>query len=184
MAQRFVNAGKILLLVLFCFSLSITVLITDKNFTASRLADKAVAPTMQFFSFIFGLASFPEQFTGDEASHMRDVAWLLRAAGLICLISGLALAKWVKKKELQSLTKQALGVFAVVGFLGLVIPFDSLFRVFHLIFFPQGNWTFPLDSVLIQFYPQEFFAWYALCWFAYALFTACFLAVFSRAFVE
>jgi uncharacterized membrane protein len=41
--------------------------------------------------------------------------------------------------------------------LGVVMGFDQLFTLFHYIVFPQGNWQFPADSLLIQTFPLAFF---------------------------
>jgi len=35
--------------------------------------------------------------------------------------------------------------------------FDQAFILFHLLLFPQGNWTFAADSLLIETFPLEFF---------------------------
>ena len=45
----------------------------------------------------------------------------------------------------------------VVVLLWVVISFDSLFTFFHLLLFPQGNWQFSSDSLLIQTFPIDFF---------------------------
>ena len=37
------------------------------------------------------------------------------------------------------------------------VKFDYLFRQFHLVFFPQGNWMFPSDYSLIMLFPKSFF---------------------------
>ena len=39
----------------------------------------------------------------------------------------------------------------------VLIDFNSLFTVFHLLLFPQGNWQFSFDSLLIRTFPIEFF---------------------------
>ena len=184
MAQRFAKAVQVALLVLFCLSLSVSVLVSDEQFTASKLKQEAVAPTRQYLDFVFFLASFPDIFQGNEASHMRDVAWLLRCAPILAVISALLLARFTGRKEWASITNSTLSTFVVIGLIAIITPFDAVFRIFHLVFFPQGNWTFPADSTLISFYPQEFFAWYAVSWFCYALLTALVLKLLSRAIVE
>ena len=35
--------------------------------------------------------------------------------------------------------------------------FNTIFTLFHLLFFPQGNWVFSADSLLIQTFPEAFF---------------------------
>ncbi|MBW3019082.1 DUF1461 domain-containing protein, partial [Candidatus Woesearchaeota archaeon] len=43
-----------------------------------------------------------------------------------------------------------------------IIPFNSVFTAMHHILFPQGNWQFPADSMLIQYYPSGFWNEYYL----------------------
>ncbi len=51
----------------------------------------------------------------------------------------------------------ALGVWAAVDFSGF-------FTAFHGLFFPQGNWTFPFDSLLICMLPTPFWIGMAVLW--------------------
>lgn len=77
--------------------------------------------------------------------------------------------KHLKTKELK-LNKQVLYfvnslkigsifslVFLVLLVLLVLINFTASFDVFHRIFFPQGNWIFPYDSLLITLFPSSFF---------------------------
>jgi uncharacterized membrane protein len=43
-------------------------------------------------------------------------------------------------------------VVGVLGVGGLV----AAFSLFHEVFFPGGNWSFPADSNLIRLYPEPF----------------------------
>ena len=47
--------------------------------------------------------------------------------------------------------------FAAFIFLSVVFSFNTSFSTFHQIFFPQGNWVFPSNSLLIRTFPIEFF---------------------------
>lgn len=47
--------------------------------------------------------------------------------------------------------------FLVLLVLLVLINFTASFDVFHRIFFPQGNWIFPYDSLLITLFPSNFF---------------------------
>jgi uncharacterized membrane protein len=64
--------------------------------------------------------------------------------------------------------------------IGFLIPFETLFTYFHLTLFPQGNWMFPPDSILVQFYPATFFANYGLAIALNSLVAACILLIVSR----
>jgi len=40
---------------------------------------------------------------------------------------------------------------------GISFGFSRAFALFHQVFFPQGNWMFAADSLLIRTFPAEFF---------------------------
>ena len=62
------------------------------------------------------------------------------------------------------------GIIVLVAFVGLgawaAISFDSFFTTFHSLFFSQGNWTFPYDSLLICALPTEFWMGMGVVWLA------------------
>ena len=108
----------------------------------------------------------PSLFNQKESSHMQDVKLLVNKGK--CLLTFLMLSNIVlfslllfySEKKSKDLSK--LLIFS--GALGLLLPlffsifrFGSLFEKFHLIFFPQGNWMFPADSLLIQIFTEQFF---------------------------
>jgi uncharacterized membrane protein len=45
----------------------------------------------------------------------------------------------------------------------LLIDFSRTFEEFHQLFFPQGNYSFSYDSILITTYPESFFVALSLC---------------------
>lgn len=53
----------------------------------------------------------------------------------------------------------ALALWAAVDFMGF-------FGAFHGLLFPQGNWTFPVDSLLITMYPTHFWMGMGAVWAA------------------
>ena len=127
-------------------------------------------------------------FTADETSHMQDVKNLIRlmqfiyygasAASIILFIYCYRRFKEDKFEFIKVLAKSllyssiaAIAVLLVV-FLMSVFSFDFLFIGFHHIFFPQGNWMFNPDSLLITLFPQQFFFDIALRIFIYAMFQA------------
>lgn len=54
--------------------------------------------------------------------------------------------------------------FAVVGGYAL-IDFDGFFGIFHSLFFAEGTWKFPYNSLLICMYPEEFWIGMGVIWF-------------------
>jgi integral membrane protein (TIGR01906 family) len=125
-------------------------------------------------------------FTADEKSHMQDVKQLIRlmqfiyygaaAASIILFIYSYKKFKEDKFGFIRILAKSLLYssiaaiIFLVMIFLMSVFNFDFLFTGFHMIFFPQGNWMFSPDSLLITLFPQQFFFDIALRIFIYAMF--------------
>jgi len=113
--------------------------------------------------------------TIQEAGHLMDVRFLMGnvTSGwfLLIIITGIMFWRLRKQKEMimklfywSGLTIVVLNV--VLLFSGLFF-FEQLFVGFHLLFFPQGNWQFPIDSLLIQTFPASFFLVFALWLFLF-----------------
>ncbi len=119
---------------------------------------------------LFGSLPDQENFTQSELSHLRDVGkiiWIFW--GVTCCFilavpksmeSDLIREKWARLRWL---------VLAFLGGLALITIFffPVIFASFHLILFPQGNFSFPVESTLIQTFPPgfwltEFIAFYVL----------------------
>jgi integral membrane protein (TIGR01906 family) len=127
-------------------------------------------------------------FSSTEKSHMADVKHLIRTMqfiyyGAAILSIGLFFYCYRRYKEdrymfIKVLSKSLLyssitaGIFLVMIFLMTVFSFEFLFTVFHLIFFPQGNWMFDSSSMLITMFPEQFFFDISLRIFVYAFFQA------------
>ena len=91
-----------------------------------------------------------------EAAHMYDVKWLIDLTFLFGLVFGLFSVLLYDKRTHRKIRFAPLGFFVVLVIL-IVSPFAQLFDRFHEVFFPQGNYTFAFDSMLIQTYPATFF---------------------------
>lgn len=127
-------------------------------------------------------------FTEDEKSHMQDVKHLIRLMQIIYYSAAaisVALFFYCYKKFkddrfefIKVLAKSLLySSIAAMIFLSIIslmsiFNFTFLFTVFHLIFFPQGNWMFSSDSLLITLFPEQFFFDIALRIFVFAMFQA------------
>lgn len=103
----------------------------------------------------------------DEVAHLEDVrvvvGGLLRAAVLGLAVVGLAGALALRRPTLSRMLRTSLGrggvltlaLVALVG-LGVATGWERTFVLFHELLFPQGNWAFPADSLLIQLFPDRF----------------------------
>jgi len=52
----------------------------------------------------------------------------------------------------------------VLAAIAAVSDFDSFFTAFHGLFFASGTWTFAYDSLLIQTFPEPFWASSGAAW--------------------
>lgn len=116
-------------------------------------------------SFLIGTSETIDGASEREISHMHDVRRvfeILSGVALVFIAIGVgALRKrsdlWTRR-IVRDVSIGVAGIVIVVGAIGVVGGFSDLFTTFHLILFPQGNWTFPADSYLITLYPEVFFA--------------------------
>lgn len=106
----------------------------------------------------------PAVFTVDELSHMDDVRNVFRgaetAAGVALVVVLFRAVRAARSGRSVRLVRDAslvaVGSVAVIG-VAAAFAFDSLFLLFHEIFFPQGNFLFdPATSNLLRLYPD----WY------------------------
>jgi integral membrane protein (TIGR01906 family) len=110
-------------------------------------------------------------FTPKEQSHLADVQRLvvtLKYVGIAALvllgifIFLLMKIKRYEKKLSRILIISGIGVIAIIIILFLLSSnFPAFFETFHKILFPQGNYTFSGDSLLITLFPQQFFEGFA-----------------------
>lgn len=104
-------------------------------------------------------------FISDELNHMADVKGLISLLYLVALIGiigavlfglymcrrgGMGIHTGVRLGSIFSLI--FMGGIAVVALLG----WDSFFRGFHKVFFPDGTWEFYADDSLIRLFPPQF----------------------------
>jgi integral membrane protein (TIGR01906 family) len=129
-----------------------------------------------------------EYFTDTEKSHMQDVKELIRTmqfiyygAAVVLLILFFYCYKkfeddkimFIKVLARSSLYSSiAATIILVLIFSTSVFYFEPVFATFHSIFFPQGNWMFSPDSLLITLFPQQFFFDISIRIFIYAIFQA------------
>ena len=73
---------------------------------------------------------------------------------------------------MPAIIKKGTILLGTIFVLAIIIPFNKLFTMFHYVVFPQGNWMFAAKSTLISFYPNTFFATYALMIAIHAFITA------------
>jgi integral membrane protein (TIGR01906 family) len=118
-------------------------------------------------TFQFGNGGVP-YFTPDEAGHMRDVRVVFYGF-MVLAIASVGLLAWQLARHprdpavWRSVSRGGIWLVGALIVLGVfaALAFDAAFELFHRIFFPGGNWAFPVDSLLIRIYPYEFWEWSA-----------------------
>ena len=104
-------------------------------------------------------------YTENELEHLQDVKTVMKITNYVFLISWLLVSctilyYWKDKKKIIMLFKTGSFITltsAAVILLLTLTSFNGLFTGFHYLFFPQGNWLFPADSLLIRTFPLDFF---------------------------
>jgi integral membrane protein (TIGR01906 family) len=112
--------------------------------------------------FLDEKAELQGNYTMQEVSHLEDVKQVMNGIDYVSygLLLILTLIITYYKKNLTKLfryggiaTCSTLALLLLLNFLN----FNTLFTYFHKLFFPQGNWQFPVDSFILQTFPLEFF---------------------------
>ncbi|MBS3163966.1 DUF1461 domain-containing protein [Candidatus Woesearchaeota archaeon] len=142
----------------------------EKHGSHSRFAsrEEADAAADAVLDYLAGeRESLPPPFTPEEQSHLWDVRLLLARAslarGVLAVIALLILSAAMFSGSpastlFSALTWTGIASLALCGALALGgLTFSTFFTLFHLVFFPQGNWQFSPESVLIRLFPQGFF---------------------------
>ncbi|MBI4147395.1 DUF1461 domain-containing protein [Candidatus Woesearchaeota archaeon] len=156
------NSKKIAL-VLFCLLLPIFLLLLSYK-TVISFSDLTPAQE-KVFLFLEGKQDLAVEFTEQEASHLEDVKRVMDYADevfyALLLVITIIITYHKKNKDFlfQLLNYGGKSTVLSIILIGAfyVLSFDLTFALFHNIFFPQGNWLFAPDSVIIQAFPIEFF---------------------------
>lgn len=123
--------------------------------------------------------------TPDARAHLSDVNMLISdlmpLVILSVVLSVLLLATLIfcgYRRLAAYALMAAPGILALsLALLGIwgTLDFNGLFSAFHGVLFPQGNWTFSYDSLLICMYPINFWVDMASVWLAVSL-TGCIMS--------
>ncbi|MDP7140833.1 MAG: DUF1461 domain-containing protein [Candidatus Woesearchaeota archaeon] len=146
------------------------------------------------FVFFEGKELSSEFFEEKEILHMKDVKRLIeRGSYLLYSLVGsfLILVVVLIKTTNRNKVVKYLGFSLIAGgsivigvsLLLWLFDFSSLFTNFHLIFFPQGNWMFPSESMLIGLFPKAFFYDISFRIFRNSVITAVLLMIVGMFFV-
>ena len=129
--------------------------------------------------------TLPEQvdgrsgFDAEAVSHLADVRAVIGSAQVLTWLLLVALGVWVwaafarghLDRVAAALRAGAIWCVVLVALAAAagMMDFDALFSAFHGLFFAEGTWTFASDSLLIQTFPETFWATAAGVWAALIL---------------
>lgn len=97
-------------------------------------------------------------FTPREISHLADVKMTIGMVrwGFAAVLAVLAALAFINGRAFRTVCLWAPGIFLGIGATVVVAYFTFGFQivgsVFHRVFFPQGNWAFPFNSLIITLY--------------------------------
>jgi len=112
--------------------------------------------------------------TADAIEHLLDVRVVFVGAEIACLlllVILLVLVGLTWRRSKSAALKRPLtigGLIPLLAALGLgiavFVDFDAFFTWLHSLFFADGSWTFPADSLLIRALPYNFWLSCAVVW--------------------
>ena len=153
------------IVVVILFSISLFLFLLLFSYKTTVLFASKTAAQENTINYLQGKEELTINYTPLEISHLQDVKTVMRDINFI--FYGLALvltAIVIYYKKNKAFIQRLLwcgGITSVLLILAkllfIVFLFNVSFTIFHAVLFPQGNWQFPADSVLIQTFPQEFF---------------------------
>ena len=159
---KFTAFSLFLLIFILLLSYKVNLFLADKTMEQQQTIDYLQGKTYKM--------NLALNFTEDERAHLDDVKQVVQKADYLFYLSliillFLVLFNYKNKAEFNRLLKIA--SITTLIFLGIILIFTLLsfnfsFAIFHSIFFPQGNWQFAADSLLIKTFPLEFFV--SLSW--------------------
>ncbi len=94
----------------------------------------------------------------DEFKHIQDVRRIIAKIPLTIFLI-IAVASYLTKMDHKVSINEVINysfISLLLLFLVGTFLFMPFFIVFHEVLFPQGNWSFPTNSILIQLYPEKF----------------------------
>ena len=157
-----INKDK-LLLVTFCIFITILLLLLSYKVAlgTTELTNNQDAT----IKYLVDNQDFALNYTINEQSHLEDVKKVMKGLDYLFYLSLLVvtfiITYYKKKKALIKKLFYYGGIssliFSGLMMLSSLLSFNFTFKMFHKLLFPQGNWLFPIDSLLIQTFPIQFF---------------------------
>jgi integral membrane protein (TIGR01906 family) len=126
-------------------------------------------------------------FFENELCHLTDVRILLGRALLLTYIFGIfsmVVITLTRNKQFARHSLLAAGIACLalpfIGGIFIYFLFDPTFVLFHEVFFPQGNWSFPSETLIISTFPGHYWQMAGLLWMAFFMLGGLILTALSR----
>ena len=126
-------------------------------------------------------------FFENELCHLTDVRILLGWVLLLTYIAGIfsfLIITFFRDKQFVRHSLLTAGISCLVlpfvGGIFIYFFFDPAFILFHEVFFPQGNWEFPSDTLIISTFPGHYWQTAGLLLMAFFMIGGCILTALSR----
>lgn len=113
-------------------------------------------------------------FDAAAVSHLVDVRKVIGDARLVTGLIALVVIAWIAVQLGRGGASRVAGALRAGAVLTVVLvavaavaafsDFESFFTAFHQLFFRSGTWTFPYDSLLIETFPEPFWASCGAAW--------------------
>jgi len=188
------SSNHILSRIIFSISTFIFLLLLSYHLSIYRIPlNSNQQQTIDFVRNTFGMENklninLMLNYTSAESSHLNDVKKVMRMVNfffyfsLIVIILMLTYYRKEKEELVKLLYYGGITTLVALGsiFILSLLFFNQAFTIFHLLFFPQGNWIFPIDSLLIQTFPLDFFIGISKMIFIFGLLFGLLLIIFPR----
>lgn len=122
-----------------------------------------------------------------EKSHLSDVRILLGNSlllGFVLTIASIVIITLFRDKQFVRYSLLTAGIASIALPLILLVCviffFDQTFVIFHEIFFPQGNWYFAPETLLISTLPETYWQTAGILWMGIFFLNGLILTALSR----
>ena len=174
---------RIVLVILFCLAFTSFILLF--SYQATLFFFPLTTAQENTLHFLQGKEQLQIEYTEQEMSHLQDVAMMMKILDYILYITfvvSIVILIYSRKEIRQLLFYGGMTILTVVFLIviSILTNFATLFTLFHQLFFPQGNWQFPVGSALLQVFPLSFFVTFSRFMFLPAIVIAllCFIVSF------
>lgn len=114
-------------------------------------------------------------FATSRIAIVLSLVFALVGALLLVIRRQRKLAGWI----LFAVPLAVIGMIVTLG-LWAFFDFDSLFTWIHGLFFANGTWVFPIDSLLITLFPEAFWMGMGIVWVAVSILLSLIVCVIGR----